>query len=144
MPEASWIRGSGSPGVVVGEEWRGCSGRLFWNLPAGGASGSFTSADKIPTQSLAPSPGLVCWDLALVAPGAPRAGYLPETKPKHLNPRTAVSRSSGLNRGANSKWISSWRAGYRLQHRRGAPQGRAADLGDLGSGVGPPRPGGKK
>ena len=55
-----------------------------------------------------PSPAPVqCWDLPFAALGAPRVGHLPGPESKHLNPRTAVSCNSGLNRGANSKWILS-------------------------------------
>lgn len=47
------------------------------------------------------------WGLVLAAPRAPGVACLPDPKPRHLNPRTAVSCSSGLNTGANSKRILS-------------------------------------
>lgn len=105
------------PGLVVGvqrrclcllrgQEWKGCSGCIFfWSLAAGGPLELITRVAIIPTQNLAGAVSVT--DVVPVAPSAPRAGCLPGPKPKHLNPRTAVSCNSGLNRGADSKLISS-------------------------------------
>lgn len=56
---------------------------------------------QLPARNLGPAP-VQGWDLALATLSAPACHLLgPESE--HLNPRTAVSCSSGLNRGANSK-----------------------------------------
>lgn len=71
MPEASGIRGLGSPGVVMGDaeecaprgqEGRGCSRHiLFWHLAAGGPLGSITCADIIPHPESSPGLSVGIW-----------------------------------------------------------------------------------
>jgi len=104
MPQVCLFLEPGNKWTWAGGGWRGGGlvhqHQLHLNLLLRFKVSPYIDAATSQKPSPAPVRG---WDLALATLGAPSVCHLPGPESKHLNPRTAVSCSSGLNRGANSK-----------------------------------------